>query len=184
MAFDFQGEDTHRSTLAHELSHLHLGQHLGWLHRIRFVPAWFSEALADWTAGTGREIVSRGEAMDAIRRGRSFVPDNKGRLPLPKMPTDYGVPGPMLHSQSLLFVEYLIAEDKDRFLDLVEAVIEGQRFEVTFKEQYGDTLENVWSRFLESLGVGPRQTLRLQRLRQKPYSRMALEEIFDPLFCI
>ena len=50
-AFDFQNMDTHREPLLHELSHLHLLQHLGFFG-YRKIPIWFTEGLANCLAGS------------------------------------------------------------------------------------------------------------------------------------
>jgi hypothetical protein len=54
-AFSFFGYDTHKESLMHELSHLHLKQRLGYFGfgvKIK-IPVWFSEGLANNIAGSG-----------------------------------------------------------------------------------------------------------------------------------
>ncbi|MCW8926854.1 MAG: hypothetical protein OQJ84_11370 [Xanthomonadales bacterium] len=150
-AFDFQGVDTHASTLTHELSHLHLVQHLGWFRKTKNIPAWFFEGLADWAAGTGDEIVSRRQAINALKGDHHLFPDSTGRLPFPKGASDYGLSWPMLHSQSRLFVEHLYALDKAAFGNFVTALIAGERFGPAFSNYFGQNLTDVWHRFLLSL---------------------------------
>jgi hypothetical protein len=151
-AFSFHGQDTHEQTLAHELTHLHVGQQLGWLRRVRLVPGWFLEGLTDWVSGTGLEVVSRDRALGALLAGDRFVPDSTGRFPVPKLPTDYGIDGHMLHTQSLMFVEYLSVGREEVFHALVRDVLTGERFGPVFEERYGRTLDEEWAGFLESLG--------------------------------
>jgi hypothetical protein len=150
MAFSFHGEDTHRETLTHELSHLHLGQKLGWWRRTKGVPAWFQEGLADWVADTGDVQISRREAREALKRGRHFVPDATGHLPFPKGAGDYGLPWPLFHIQSRMFVEYLRARNEEAFSAFVASVVEGDEFESAFSENYLVDLPDVWNDFLQS----------------------------------
>jgi len=150
-AFAFFGKDTHRQTLAHELSHLHLGQHLGWFRRIKGVPAWFAEGLANWVADTGDEIVSRSEALEGFISGRHFVPDATGNLPLPRTAADYGVSWPMFHLQSRLFIEYLHDRNENAFGRFVSAVIAGDNFSAAFAEHFGLNLDAAWQDFMKSL---------------------------------
>jgi hypothetical protein len=157
-AFAFYGKDTHRQTLAHELSHLHLRQQLGWLRKTQRVPAWFVEGLADWVAGTGEEIVSRNAALKGFINGRHLMPDASGRLPLPKGAHDYGLTWPMFHLQSRMFIEYLHDRDEKSFGRFVAAVVDGDRFDVAFNEHFGDSLEIVWQEFMDALanhGLAP-----------------------------
>jgi hypothetical protein len=154
-AFTFHGEDTHRETLAHELSHLHLGQTLGWWHRTKEVPSWFQEGLADWVADTGDEQVSRYEAREAIHRGHSIVLDESGHLPFPKRPESYGMTWPMFHMQSRMFVEYLRSRDTNAFAGFVAAVVRGSEFSSAFKNNFGESLPEVWEDFRGSMEARP-----------------------------
>jgi len=151
-AFSFHGRDTHEQTLAHELTHLHVGQQVGWLHRVRFLPGWFLEGLADWVSGTGLEVVSRDRALSALLYGPRLELDSTGRFPVPKGPSDYGIDGHMLHAQSLMFVEYLSVGREEAFRGLVRDVLTGERFGPAFEQRYGRTLDEEWAEFLKSLG--------------------------------
>jgi len=152
LAFDFRGSDTHRQTIAHELSHLHMTQQLGLRSIMGPVPTWFVEGLANWVAHSGGEIVSRRDALEAFARGDHFVPDATGRFLFPRTAKHYGVSWPMLHQQSRLFVEYLHERSGRSFEDFIVAVGRGERFEAAFQAHCGDSLGNAWSNFLESLG--------------------------------
>jgi hypothetical protein len=149
-SLDFHGRDTHRQTVAHELSHLHIDQHIGAWRRLRDIPGWFSEGLADWASGTGSEIVSRAEAVEAIAEGRRLQPDSTGRIP-PRRPGDYGLSPPMLHQQSLMFVEYLRGKDEQAFQSFVVALLEGGSFAPTFEERFGTDVDGAWNDFLDFL---------------------------------
>jgi len=150
-AFAFFGLDTRRQTLVHELSHLHLGQHLGWWSRTKNVPSWFMEGLADWAADTGHERVSRPEAAQAILGGHHLILDAAGHLPFPRDPRDYGLRWPMFHAQSRMFLEFCRSRHQEAFEEFVAAVVDGMRFEAAFQKFIGETLENMWQDFVVSL---------------------------------
>ena len=152
LVFEFHGLDTHAESLTHELSHLHFGQHLSWLHRARSLPTWFSEGMADRVAGTGFEIFSRRDGLAALVSGRRFEPDLAGRLPVRRRPTDYGVPAPLLLSQSGLFVEYLESTDATALERLVGAVLAGEAFEGAFRDSYHRPVAELWNQFLDDVG--------------------------------
>jgi hypothetical protein len=155
LAFDFRGSDTHRQSITHELSHLHMTQQLGPRSIVGTVPTWFAEGLADWVADTGSEIISRQAALDAFAAGNHFVPDARGRFLLPRTAKHYGVSWPMLHRQSRMFVEYLHDRAGKSFTDFVVAVGKGARFDVAFRDHFGYSLAKVWQEFLESLASDP-----------------------------
>ena len=149
--FTFFGRDTHTQSLLHELSHTHISQHLSFIHRVRKIPTWFNEGLADWVSGTGAERISRDEAVAAIRAGRSLVPDDTGQFPVPKSPADYGLSWPMLHVQSLMFVEYLAERDRGRFNAFMEELLDGRDFGPAFNEQFGAAPAVLWKEYTGSL---------------------------------
>ena len=154
-AFSFHGEDTHRETLTHELSHLHLGQMLGWWHRTKEVPSWFQEGLADWVADTGDEQVSQCEVREAILSGHGIVLDESGHLPFPTRPDTDGMAWPMFHMQSRMFVEHLRSRDATAFRKFVAAVVRGAGFNSAFNDSFGAGLSDVWKDFLQSMDAGP-----------------------------
>ncbi len=163
LAFDFRGFDTHRQTMTHELSHLHMTQQLGLRAIMGTVPTWFAEGLADWVADTGGEIISHQDALEAFASGHHFVPDARGRFLLPQTAKHYGISWPMLHRQSRMFVEYLHDRAGGSLGNLVVAVGKGERFDEAFQEHYGASLDNVWNDFLASLDGGS-GSLSAQRL--------------------
>ena len=148
-ALDFHGLDTHREAIAHELSHLHVDQHLGVWRRSKNLPIWFVEGLADWTSGIGFEVVSREEAAEALRSGPRLEPDSSGPGLRLKAGQNYGITWPMMHHQSRLFVEYLVDADKEAFAEFVEAVLDGAEFDGAFTEHLGGSLEERWGEFVE-----------------------------------
>jgi hypothetical protein len=154
-AFSFHGRDTHRETVAHELSHLHLGQMVGWWHRTKEIPSWFQEGLADWVADTGDEQVSRREAREAVIRGHIIEVDESGHLPFPKRPDAYGMTWPMFHMQSRMFVEYLRSRDARKFEGFVTAVVRGGQFRAAFQNAFDESLSDVWEDFVEAMKAQP-----------------------------
>ena len=153
-AFEFFGLDTGKATLAHELVHLHFGQHLGLGGRLRPTPSWFEEGVADWIAGTGFERMSRDEAVAAYRSGTRLVPDALGRPLIPRRPPDYGLTWPVFHAQSRMFVEHLHSTREESFAVLVRSIQAGTRFDVAFREAFGRSLEDEWQGFVESIMSG------------------------------
>jgi len=151
LAFEYRGRDTHRESLTHELVHLHVAQHLGWHHRIRTLPTWFSEGLADLVAGTGFETFAAEAAATALREGPRFSPDAAGRPLMPRPPTGYGLPAPLLHAEARLFVEHLRDRDPRGFREMVGAVLDGRPFADAVDETFGRPLDRLWSDFLGEL---------------------------------
>lgn len=152
-ALSFLGQDTHEKALAHELTHLFIDQQVGWWHRVRFVPGWFQEGLADWVSGTGFDTSSKEEALTALRSGRQMVPDDTGAFPRPKGARDYGLSWAIYHGQCRMFIEHLHDGRNEAFDGLVRSVLSGERFGPAFEKEYGQPLAEEWNDFLESLGT-------------------------------
>ena len=155
LAFEFHGLDTGKATLVHELVHLHFGQHAGLGGRLRPMPSWFQEGVADWIAGTGFERMSRDAAVAAYRSGECLVPDALGRPLFPRRASDYGLAWPVFHAQSRMFIEYLHSAREESFAALVRSILAGTRFDVAFQDAFGRSLEDEWHGFVESVMSGP-----------------------------
>jgi hypothetical protein len=150
-AYDWMGEDVHRQSLMHELSHLHLRQRLGWLTARGSIPPWFHEALADQVSGAGGEGVSRARAARAILRGPALKPDSTGNLWTLRRVGNYGLSGPMLHRQGQLFIDYLRGRDPEGYPGFVLAIQEQRSFAKPFRDHFGGGVEALWHDFVESL---------------------------------
>jgi len=135
----------------HELAHLHLRQTLGFVAQRGRIPAWFQEALADVISGAGGEGVSREEAVRAILEGSSLRPDSTGNLWSLSRSGSYGLPGPMLHRQSTMFLEFLRGREPDGFPAFLEGIQEERDFAGPFREHFGGGVDELWNAFVASL---------------------------------
>ncbi|NIM57937.1 MAG: hypothetical protein GTO16_03210 [Candidatus Aminicenantes bacterium] len=151
-AFSFKGLDTHKESLMHELSHLHLNQRLGFLKR-RKIPSWFTEGLANIIAGSGGEGISDEMAIQYIKEGRHLViPESGGFLKnLTKTIQEAGLTGPMYHKQNKMFVDYINGTDPEAFKKLVLAVQKAEAFSPSFLEYFETSPEEMWSLFKSEL---------------------------------
>jgi hypothetical protein len=151
-AFAFKGLDTHKESLMHELSHLHLDQRLGFF-KGRRIPSWFTEGLANIIAGSGGEGISEDMAIQYIKEGRHLIIPEKGGLfkHLTKIIREIGVTGPMYHRQNKMFVNYIHNLNPEAFKKLVLAVQEGESFSSSFVEYFEMSPEEMWGRFKSEL---------------------------------
>ena len=151
-AFSFKGLDTHRESLMHELSHLHLSQRLGFLKRRR-IPSWFTEGLANIIAGSGGEGISEDTAVQSVKEGRHLIiPERRGFLDrMPKTIQEAGITGPMYHKQNKMFVNYINSLNPEAFKKLVLAVQRGEAFSESFLTYIEMSPEEMWTRFKSEL---------------------------------
>jgi hypothetical protein len=151
-AFSFKGLDTHKESLMHELSHLHLNQRLGYFKRRR-IPSWFTEGLANIIAGSGGEGISDEMAIQSIKEGRHLIiPERGGFLNnLTRTIQEAGLTGPMYHKQNKMFVDYINGLNPEAFKKLVLAVQKGETFSPSFLEYFETSPEEMWSRFKREL---------------------------------
>lgn len=149
-AFLWQGQDLHRESLLHEMSHLHLRQHLGFLAFRGRVPSWFHEGLADLVSGAGGEGVTEAEAMEAIRAGRAFTPEPTGRLWTLRRIADNGLGGPMFHRQSRMFLTYIRDRNPAAFQTLLRDLLEEKELAGPFRTHFGLGTEEMWQEFVAS----------------------------------
>ncbi|NIM90648.1 MAG: hypothetical protein GTO17_06830 [Candidatus Aminicenantes bacterium] len=151
-AFSFKGLDTHRESLMHELSHLHLLQRVGMLKNRR-IPHWFKEGLANLVAGSGGEGISQKMAIRSIKEGRHLVLQEKGGFlkSLTKVILAAGLTGPMFHQQNKMFVNYIHRVNPEAFKRLVLAIQNGEKFSISFVKYFKMSPQEMWNRFKSEL---------------------------------
>lgn len=146
-AFSFQGMDTYKETLVHELSHLHFVQRLGFFKN-RKLPVWFKEGFADYIAGSGGEGIEETEAVDFILKGRHFIPEEEGEIFGSFSQALNGLPGPMFHIQVKMFVTWLAESDSLNFRSFIMTLQQGESFSKTFRVIMGSSVEEKWTEFV------------------------------------
>ena len=99
----------------------------------------------------GEEGISRDVAAHAILEGPALRPDSTGKLWSLRRTGAYGLPGPMLHRQSRIFLEYLRNRDPEGFPGFLLRVQQGRDFAGPFRDQFGGSVEELWRSFAESL---------------------------------
>jgi len=149
-AFSFSGIDTHKESLLHELSHLHLRQRLGFFKE-RKIPVWFREGLADVFSGSGGEGVNEHEVMEYLLAGKTFIPLNKSGIFNSFDQSRNGLSGPMFHKQAKMFVEYIISTDPKKFNSFLLALQQGEDFEKAFYQVLNSQVDQKWQQFLAGL---------------------------------
>lgn len=122
--------------LAHELSHLHLGQRIG--HYSPALPVWFHEGLASHAAGGGgADLVIDEQAREAIRAGRHFDPDERHDAGGRKDAGHWDLDMSLFYRQSLMLVEHLKARGEERFRQLLLAIQQKMDFDAAFDSAFG-----------------------------------------------
>jgi hypothetical protein len=151
-AFSWHGQDLQRESLLHELSHLHLRQHLGFRAFRGHVPSWFHEGLADLVSGAGGESVPESDAISAIRSGNGLNPEASGHLWNLRRISDNGLGGPMFHRQSQMFLRYIRDRNPPAFQAFLEALLEEKELAGPFETSFGLSTREMWQEFVASLG--------------------------------
>lgn len=132
--------------LAHELSHLHLGQRLG--HYTPSLPIWFHEGLASLVAeGGGAEYSSDEEACAAWDAGRRV---DFARLDSPARrhrAADFRVSIHQFYRQSWRFMQYLRRRDSPAFTGMLRAIQEGVDLTIAVANAYNADLERLSREF-------------------------------------
>jgi hypothetical protein len=146
-AFSFFGYDTHKESLMHELSHLHLWQRLGFFGIKRKIPVWFSEGLANDIAGSGGEGIGEREAIDAILAGRHFLLEEKGALLRAFHKAFPGISGRMFHKQNKMFVKYIKDTHPDNYKRFLLEIQQGESFGKSFSANFGANVSEMFERF-------------------------------------
>lgn len=132
--------------LAHELSHLHLGQRLG--HYTADLPIWFHEGLASLAAdGGGAEFSSDEEACNAWDSGRKI---DFSQLDTPKkryQAADFKMSIHQFYRQAWRFLQYLKRRDPSGFAGVLQAIQSGTEFTTAVADAYHGGLEQLGLEF-------------------------------------
>ncbi len=128
--------------LAHELSHLHLGQRLG--HYTADIPIWFHEGLASLVGdGGGAEYSSDEDACNAWDSGRRIdfaqldTPARRYRA------ADFKMSIHQFYRQAWRFMQYLQRRDPEGFADMLYAIQSGTEFVEAVTAAYHTGLEQL-----------------------------------------
>jgi hypothetical protein len=145
--FDY-GDEIAKKYLMHELSHLHLQQQIG-VYKMIKLPMWFKEGLATYVSnGGGAHLVSQEQAIESIRAGKCFIPNEADGIIFKKTPSDFGLEPHMFYRQSMVFITYLITKNELGFRKMLLAVESGERFPIAIRAAYHKKLEELWNEFL------------------------------------
>jgi len=140
----------YKEALTHELSHLHIEQQLGMVKWHSGYPSWFQEGLATYIShGEGASKVTPDEARKAIAEGKTFTPNTSGSLIFRKAAHSFGLTPNMFYRQSSMFIEYLYNIDEMKFKTFLLSVEDGKNFEESFSSVYGETLNEIWQKFIQ-----------------------------------
>jgi hypothetical protein len=136
--------------LAHELSHLHLGQRIG--HYSPAVPVWFHEGLASHAAGGGgADLVTEMQAREAIRAGRHFLPAQRHDAGVRRNAAHWDLDMSLFYRQSLMLVEHLKARSEQAFRQLLLSIQEKTDFNAAFESAYGASAGTLAGEFFRGL---------------------------------
>jgi len=135
--------------VAHELSHLHLGQRHGpWEH----LPAWFVEGLAtEVSDGGGAEGITPRELHQAIIEGRTFEPKTSSSLWAREGATANHLSQHLFYGEAGAFIAYLRVRDPSRFPAFIRAVESAQPLATAFEHAYGTPLRAAWQGFVAAV---------------------------------
>lgn len=146
------GDEVAKLYLTHELSHLHIRDQIG-NYKMSRLPVWFKEGLATYASeGGGAQTVSEKHAIDAIKSGKHFVPNESGGLIFQKTASDWGLKPHMFYRQSMIFIKYLTDTNKVAFRKLLLSVENGERFSMAFETAYNRKLVEIWNDFMKEIG--------------------------------
>lgn len=149
-------KERHRlpALLAHELSHLHLGQRIGHYHST--LPVWFHEGWASLVAeGGGAEYATDAQVFDAIRAGRRVNLDARDTPAKRHRAASSNLDIYAFYRQSMLLIGWLKAQDEARFKAFVLAVQDNTDFDIAFWNIYGQAPSTRLAGFFDGVLSAP-----------------------------
>lgn len=147
--------EVHAPILAHELSHLHLGQRTGTLAMMR-LPVWFREGYPTMVSdGGGATRVAPDQAIFALVHGRHFEAEDSAALLDPHKWDHFKLDGHMFYRQSALMVDYMRRRDPAAFDRMMHDIAAGKHFADAVRGAYGQPLAVLWDDFRTGLRSDP-----------------------------
>ena len=149
---NLNGKEAHRlgPLLAHELSHLHLGQRIGHYHST--LPVWFHEGWASLAAeGGGAEYASDEKVMAAIREGRRVNLDARDTPDRRHRAAAWNLDIHSFYRQAMLLVRWLRDQDEAKFRELVLALQDDTDFVIAFADVYGSSPAGRFSAYYDAV---------------------------------
>lgn len=145
------GDEIARGYLIHELSHLHIRDQIG-NYKTSRLPFWFTEGLATQVSdGGGAHTITDKQAIDSIKSGKHFVPDEAGGFIFKKTASDWNLNHHMFYRQSMLFLSYLSSIKESSYRKFILDIQNGVQFSAALKAGYDKKLEELWHDFLNEV---------------------------------
>lgn len=145
------GDQIARMYLTHELSHLHIQDRIG-IYKTSRLPFWFKEGLATYVSGGGgAHTVTEDQAIDFIKSGKFFVPDESGGFIFQKTANDWGLNHHMFYRQSMMFINYLAATNESAYRKMLLSIENGDRFSAALQTAYNKKLKDLWKEFIQKI---------------------------------
>ena len=145
--------------LTHELSHLQMEQHLGLWRWMLDAPVWFQEGLAVFVSGgAGAEKVTPRQATQALREGRGFTPNVRGRLLFRKSAHRFGLKPHMFYRQAGMFVVWLHDSDPVCFRAMLKRMQSDTPLEQAMRQSCGAGVEDKWREFIRQVRTGEHES--------------------------
>ncbi len=136
--------------LVHELAHLLLYQRAGVIAYLR-VPAWFKEGVAGVASNGAGISATPAEAAQAIRAGKFFDAGESGSIFRNRTAPSYGLPVSIFYRESTLFVQYLKDQNPAAFTVALNATVNGEDFQESFRRAYGRPIASYWPGFVTTM---------------------------------
>jgi hypothetical protein len=145
------GDEIARGYLIHELSHLHIRDQIG-NYKASRLPFWFTEGLATQVSeGGGAHTITDKQAIESIKSGKHFVPDEAGGFIFKKTASDWNLNHHMFYRQGMIFITYLATINESAFQKFLLSVENGERFATALHTAYNKELDELWNDFLHAI---------------------------------
>jgi len=148
--------DRTQAILTHEFSHLLLKQHMGGALRfVRVLPVWFQEGIATLASqGGGASKVSIQDAIHAIQKGNSLLPEDSGCLFCSQGHSKHGLKAHMFYRQSSLFIKYIMEKNPQSFAQFI-GDLKTYNFSEGFQKNYSKSVHQMWEEYTTHVKSNP-----------------------------